>query len=263
MNRTRPLALASALAAAATLLSGCAYWPFSTIHKWWVGQRPQVTVYKPETPVSENAKVRQGKPSDQADTRSVDNLKRLAKAGNPNAQVALGKFYFDGAGDVKKDPEKAFELFLAAAKSKNPQGMYNVAICYDGGVGTRQNAQLALDWYNRAAEARVPEAMTKVAAVAEEKGDYLQALKYLRILGENGDPVCLRKAALLLINGFGEPSAPDEPFQLLLKASQLGDVRAQLHLADCYQRGRFTEADYDEMFSWLTKIGRASCRERV
>lgn len=250
MNRFLTAALAGS---AAFCLSGCAYWPFSAIHKWWVASNePEVKIYKPKMNAPENGKVREGKPEQKNTELSVENLERLSEAGNPNAQVALGKIYFDGAADTEKDLDRAFELFLAAAEKKNPQGMYNTAICYDGGFGTKQNLEEALKWYNRAAEAKVPEAMNKIVSVAEGRGDYLQALKYLRLLGDGGDPVCLRKAAVLLLNGFGQPTTPDEPFQRLLQASQLGDTRAQIHLADCYQRGHFTRVDYEEMFSWLT-----------
>ena len=241
------------MAAAATLLlASCSstpsWWPFKT-------ERKEVRVYEP--PLDENlqltfSKLTRQKPMKKSDVLSVENLERLSKAGNPNAQVALGKFYFDGVGGVKKDYKKAFKLFKASAEGNNPLGMYNVAICYDGGFGTEQSDEEALLWYNRAAEERVPEAMVKIAAVAEAKGDYLQAIKYFRILGDTDDAVYLRKAAVLLLNGFGTPETPDEPFKLLMRASKLGDTRAQLHLADCYQRGLYTEIDYDEMFSWLT-----------
>ena len=131
---------------AALFFSSCSSTSWSWL--WPFGKKqPEVKVYQPEIDDSQQltfSKLTKQKPQKKSDVLSVENLERLSKAGNPNAQVALGKFYFDGVGGVKKDYKKAFKLFKSSAEGHNPLGMYNVAICYDGGFGVKQSDEEAL-----------------------------------------------------------------------------------------------------------------------
>ena len=110
---------------------------------------------------------------------SVDKVKQLADDGNPNAQVTLGKIYFDGLVGEKQDFRKAFKYFQMAAENGNPEGMYNLAVCYEGGFGVlKADMAKALKWYEASAEAGVSMGQRKAAAFAEAHGRHrLQILQ--------------------------------------------------------------------------------------
>ena len=223
-----------------------AIWPFKPTKP--VKDTDTIHIYNPKLP-DENVKTRER--PDASDKVSVENLEKIAKAGNDNAQLAIGKCYFDGVGGVKRNYKKAFKYFVMACDNGNASAYFNVGLCYDGGYGVAQNVNKAIEYYNKAAEMDVPEAMNKMAVIAEQKGDYAVALKNLRKLALLGNPVCMRKVATMLLNGLGTPASETEIIDMLTAAAQKGDRRAQVHLADCYQRGQGVPVNYDEMFNWL------------
>ena len=187
------------------------------------------------------------------DPVSIEKLEELAKKGNTNAQLTLGKIYFDGSAGVKQNYHKAFRYFEEAAKNGNPQAMYNVAICYDGGFGVRKaSIEKCLELYRRAAEAGVPEAQLKSAVFAEAQGKPELAFRYYKMLADAGDTPCKLQVALFLLNGYGVEANPEQAVQYLLEAAQDGNTRAQIQLADCYQQGVGVQPDYQQVASWLT-----------
>ena len=75
-----------------------------------------------------------------------------AEAGEPRAQVQVGRYYLNGQG-VAADPEAAFRWFLAAAETGRIEGMKWLADLYFAGVGVAQSDEDGLAWLTRAAEA--------------------------------------------------------------------------------------------------------------
>ncbi|NLZ63153.1 MAG: sel1 repeat family protein, partial [Lentisphaerae bacterium] len=220
------------------------WWPFG---KKKAPEKPTVSDVDKRPPI----KVSDRAPSKE-DTVSVERLQKLAKDGNSNAQLALGKIYFEGLVGQKQDYDKAFELFTQSADQGNPQAMFNIGLCYEGGFGVKKNPKEALRWYYQAADAGVPEAQINAAVAAEQRGDYEKALHYLKIRANAGDTAAMNKVASFLLNGLGTPENPQEAVSYLLEASRRGNSRAQVRLADCYQRGVGVERNYLEMFNWLT-----------
>lgn len=73
------------------------------------------------------------------------------KNGDAACQKALGLRYLRGEG-VSKDYETAFCLFKAAAEQKYVPAYYYLARCYQQGHGTRPNYQMAVKYFQKAAE---------------------------------------------------------------------------------------------------------------
>jgi TPR repeat protein len=94
--------------------------------------------------------------------RADDLLAQSAAQGFPQAQVALGENFLNGAG-VAKDDEGAVKLFRAAAEAGEPQGMYDFGAALAGGIGVAKDSAQAITWYERAAEFGQPNAMQGLA----------------------------------------------------------------------------------------------------
>ena len=92
---------------------------------------------KTETTESKLAKPR---PEKEKPTITIEKLEKVAKAGNPNAQLALGKIYFEGRANVKQDYVEAVRWFTMAAEAGNGAAMFNLGICYGNGLGVAQNS---------------------------------------------------------------------------------------------------------------------------
>ncbi len=81
---------------------------------------------------------------------SVDTLISRAVAGNPDAQLQLGKSYYQG-DDVARDPAQAFLWYRRAALQDNMEAQYNLGNMYLMGEGTAQSDLEARNWYEKAA----------------------------------------------------------------------------------------------------------------
>lgn len=68
------------------------------------------------------------------------------------AQNELATLHYNGQG-TPKDDSKAFLYYQLAASNDSPEGMYNLAMMYENGFGTKRNRKLADEWYKKAYEA--------------------------------------------------------------------------------------------------------------
>jgi len=185
------------------------------------------------------------------DSVSVDKVKRLADDGNPNAQLTLGKIYFEGLVGEEKDYKKAFKYFALSAEHENPEGMYNLGICYDGGFGCKKDSAKAMMWYQRAADAGISMAQLRTATYAESQGKADLAFKYYQMMADDGDPDQMYHVALCMLNAYGTTADPAGAANYLIRAAETGHTRAQVKLADCYHQGLGVTCDYLEMTNWL------------
>jgi len=60
--------------------------------------------------------------------------------------------YVHGDG-VAKDAEQAVSWYRRAAEAGNTEAQFNLGSCYDDGDGVAKDAEQAVSWYRRAAEA--------------------------------------------------------------------------------------------------------------
>ena len=54
---------------------------------------------------------------------------------------------------VQQNFRRGFEIFRRGAEADDPICMFQLARCYEAGVGTSANPKLMREWYEKAAEA--------------------------------------------------------------------------------------------------------------
>lgn len=91
-----------------------------------------------------------------------------AAQGNVDAQLRMAKRYENGDG-VKKDFNKAFDLYRKAAEAGNADAQYNLGTCYYNGVGTEKDVETGMEWFNKAAAQGHGLAKTRQKAYQKEK----------------------------------------------------------------------------------------------
>jgi len=76
-------------------------------------------------------------------------LKRLADRGHPDAQYFLADCYSNGIGTVRgrQDFDRAFPLFVLAAKHGHPDAAYRAGTCCEHGWGCRRESAKAVQFY--------------------------------------------------------------------------------------------------------------------
>ncbi|KAI9278919.1 hypothetical protein BDA99DRAFT_418605, partial [Phascolomyces articulosus] len=185
-------------------------------------------------------------------TTTVKLLKKLAgsqgmtKPGHPDAQFVLGNCYGTGAHGVKVNPEKAFNCYWLGSKQYHPECTYRVAVCYEMGVGTKQNGRRALEYFRKSAKMGFAPAMYKLGMILIEPGqssdsrrEGLSWLKRaLQRTPDAPDPAALHALGCAFeTNGFA--LVPDIAFarETFMQAAELGYAPSQYRLAIAYETG--------------------------
>ena len=79
--------------------------------------------------------------------------RKAADQGNAEAMFRLGRIVSEGAQGVKKSPELAAKLYESAAKQGHVEAENWLGYSYEHGLGIQQNDASALEWYKKSADA--------------------------------------------------------------------------------------------------------------
>lgn len=86
-------------------------------------------------------------------SKSADDYRNAAKAGDREALVQLGYCYEFGSGGVAKDLAIAVRCFEEAGRLGSAVGMFQTALCNAAGMGGVMNKDKAMEWMRRSAQA--------------------------------------------------------------------------------------------------------------
>jgi hypothetical protein len=103
-----------------------------------------------------------------ADSHADDNPDTREARFVANAFVALGQYYLAGIPetDIKKDPERAREMFgYAASYFRDPEAQYYLARLYLDGVGTQRDPRTAARWFGLSAHKGLCKAQAMLGAM--------------------------------------------------------------------------------------------------
>ena len=117
-------------------------------------------------------------------------LRKVAEAGDANAQYALGCRYYEGDG-VARDYAEALKWYRLAAAQGHNSGLCDVAFCYRNGHGVPQDYAKAIPLYRQAADQGCPTGAFWLG-YAYEHGqgvarDLAQARRWYELARERGD----------------------------------------------------------------------------
>nr|KIR85903.1 protoplast regeneration and killer toxin resistance protein [Cryptococcus tetragattii IND107] len=178
-------------------------------------------------------------------------LKRLADRGFPDAQYFLADCYANGIGTArgKQDFDRAFPLFILAAKHGHPDACYRAGTCCEHGWGCRRDSGKAVSFYNRKAAVGLhPGAMYRLGT-AELNGALgfprrpKEGVKWLKRSAEHATeefPHALHELALLHERGIENVVFVDNDYaaELLAQSAELGYAPSAFKLGECYEYGK-------------------------
>lgn len=177
-------------------------------------------------------------------------LKRLADRGHPASQYFLADCYANGLGTVKnrQDFDRAFPLFVLAAKHGHPDASYRAGTCCENGWGCRRESAKALTFFRKAGAALHPGAMYRLG-IAELNGELglskrpKEGVKWLKRSAEHATaefPHALHELALLHERGIDNVVFvdPEYSIELLAQAAELGYAPSAYRLGECYEYGK-------------------------
>ncbi|KAA1477246.1 HCP-like protein [Dentipellis sp. KUC8613] len=177
-------------------------------------------------------------------------LKRNADRGHMASQYFLADCYANGIGTHKnrQDFDRAFPLFILAAKHGHPDAAYRAGTCCENGWGCRRESAKAVQFYRKAAASSHPGALYRLG-IAELNGELgmskrpKEGVKWLKRSAEHATaefPHALHELALLHERGIDNVVFVDYEYaaELLAQASELGYAPSAYRLGECYEYGK-------------------------
>ena len=148
--------------------------------------------------------------------------KKAAEMGHLEALSKVGSIYYS-----KEAYQEAVTWLKKAVDNDIPDGCYLLGLCYDYGIGIKQDKEKAVDLYRRAAE------------MGEVSAQYCLGISYQEGNGVNIDE--------------------KEAARWFKEAAENGDASAQEELGECYISGRGVDKDEKEALKWFeTAAGNGS-----
>jgi TPR repeat protein len=176
-------------------------------------------------------------------------LKKIADRGHVLAQYTLADCFANGIGTVKgrQDFDRAFPLFVSAAKHNHVDAAYRAGACCEYGWGCRKDSGKAVQFYKKAAAQQHPGALFRLGQ-AEMNGELglsknsKEGVKFLKRSAENATaefPHALHELALCHEKGVTNVIFVDLDYaaELLAQAAELGYAPSAFRLGECYEYG--------------------------
>ena len=177
-------------------------------------------------------------------------LKRLADRGHPESQYFLADCFANGIGTYKgrQDFDRAYPLFVLAAKHGHPDAAYRAGTCCENGWGCRREAAKALQFFRKAGAALHPGAMYRLG-LAELNGELglskrpREGVKWLKRSAEHATaefPHGLHELSLIHEKGIYNVVFVDAEYavELLAQAAELGYAPSAYRLGEFYEYGK-------------------------
>jgi TPR repeat protein len=180
--------------------------------------------------------------ADSPTNSAVTNLLQKAEAGDGDAQVSLGKVYFEGRG-VTQDFTEGVKWFRKAAEQGNADGQNNLGVAYVQGKGVPKDGREGATWYRRAADQGHVMAQLNLAQTYNFglgiPVDFVQSAVWYRKAAEQGLSWAQHDLASAYNDGEGVTKDSREAERWLLKASAQGYAPSTFALGIMYWKGAF------------------------
>ncbi|MFC7396239.1 tetratricopeptide repeat protein [Chelatococcus sp. GCM10030263] len=191
---------------------------------------------------------------------SIDVIRKAARRGYLDAQVALGQCHLVGWG-VARDANMAFRWFSLAAHAGSAEAANLVGRCREFGWGTTVDLAQAAACYRHAARAGFPWAQFNYAEMAFAgrgvPADRAEALVWYRRAAASGHAKAMNMLGRYHEEGWEMPADPSAAARWYRASAVAGDCRGQVNLASrLLGEGRIGEAA-----SWLGRAVEGAHRD--
>ncbi|QCE32714.1 sel1 repeat family protein [Acetobacteraceae bacterium] len=183
----------------------------------------------------------------------------------PRAQFALGHLYENALG-VTQDYSRAKDYYFKASEQDLGEAEYNLGLLYFEGKGGYKNLSLANEYFDKAekhgfirpqkkSKMRILEKSGKV----EHKETALSQKDFMNLKTQNGDD--LFQKGLNYQHGNGGEQNYTKAFQYFKKASQKGNLWADLNLGVMYEKGHGVAQNYQKAREYYESAAQQSLPE--
>lgn len=172
--------------------------------------------------------------------------------------------YFHGVNGASKDVQKAFAIYLQAAKSGTAKAMNKVGVFYNEGIGVPVNKQQAIYWLNKAGEHGFTTGYYNLATIYKDytgtEQDFAKAFYYYSKGAAANDVQCMYGKGYLLYKGFGCTQDYKKAIECFRQGATKQQANSMYYLGLCYRNGYGIAANTDSAKYWLLKAWRGGER---
>jgi TPR repeat protein len=177
-----------------------------------------------------------------------------AERGDPQALLKLGAFYAEGVV-VQKNYSKARECYEKAAQAGLAEGIYNVAVCWEVGMGSEADPARAAEYFRKAADMMLPQALFKMSVILDSGfgvgRDEKASIGYMIKAAAAGHPDAAAIMGVVYMNGLrGQKKNAEEGMKMLKMAASSGRVEAIKNIAVVYKDGIGIKASPADALKW-------------
>ena len=155
-------------------------------------------------------------PEPESDEEIIEMIKKRVEMDDANAIYNLGCDYDEGLCGLPQDRDKAFELFLRAAKLGSDESYKNIGNAYYLGRGVERDDEKAQHYWELAAIGGNLLARYNLGVLEEREGNMSNALKHYMIAVGCGYDKSLKKIRKFYMNGH----ATKDDYAKALRAHQ-------------------------------------------
>ena len=135
---------------------------------------------------------------------------------DPEAICTLGRQYYFGSLGLKKDMQKAIDLYIEALGLGSIEAFYNLGVIYRRGEGVQKNVERGARFFEKAAMLGNAEARHNLGCYECNRGDYDRAVRHFLISAKMGDKDSLEEIKEFFKKGY----ATKEQYAEALKGYQ-------------------------------------------
>lgn len=186
--------------------------------------------------------------------KKIHHLRKGVEAGRWDAMVDLANHLIEGR-HVTKNAEEAFALAIRCAEEGGEEARRIIGKLYAEGLGVSKSLPDAVYWLRIATDDGDHRAEIMLDGILKTgclppsdrfPRNFAEILK----LAESGRPAACYEAGVFYIRGQGTPRNETEGARWILRAAELGVARAQWHIADILEAGRYVPRDPEAAARW-------------
>ena len=188
----------------------------------------------------------------------IDKILELANEGDACAQYNLGLMYEYGRGvEFYEEAEEAVEWYQKAAEQGLADAQCDLGVMYQYGRGVEKSDEKAAEWVLKAAEQGLARAQYKLVSMYRDGTGVEQsdkkAAEWVLKAAEQGDARAQYDLGNMYEKGRDVEQSDEKAREWYLKAADQGFARAQYDLGNMYYNGRGVEQSYEKALEWFLK----------
>ena len=163
--------------------------------------------------------------------------------------------YYYGKKGFFVDYAKAFYLFGIAAERGNLAAICGLGLCHEKGNGTPLSIDIAIQYYQRAIDARYAPGALRMAALyrynTDNGIDYPRAIEYYAIAQSLGSDDGSAQIEAMYQKGLAVPDEVKDKIVKVYQQALAGNSAAMYDIGNMYLKGRYFAANVPLALKWL------------